>query len=380
MTAVIVELAADLVWLRGGLNITHFAVIVVFYLLWRLPGARNNGNNKSVEVWYDALQNLPPSGVFSDDESSVVSSDNGDGGQKILSPEDDQWLQNQLLLYNNEYITTPMERQRFFIAKGRNRIAAARRLRIYMDWRTKHEFFRQQATVTPPPPTGNNNNNTMLATAGGTDGGTDAGVAVVEDLSEDERIWNEVSLIALKARNEKHCEEPLPKVAFVHQLDGDYVRDKSGHRLFHFMPGRMDDGIASTVTYALAVALYIDRRLDRQGDEKVTVVIDTRGGHGWRNLNAAQLLPFVQHLSKLLLTMFPERLYRALVFPIPSRFFWVWRMARNCIDPLTREKICPLMGPSTIDSPPPMDKIAEYMSGENALLLESKRKASFGKP
>lgn len=345
-----IELAVDLVWLRG-VNITHFAVIVVFYLFWRLPGSRKT-SSPVVDVWYDALQNFPDgvlSGDDDDDESVVVSSSTD---REKLSFEDDAWLASQLKE------STPMERQRFFVAKNRDRLVAARSLRTYVEWRHKHAAI-------PSPPVA-----TTTSAKANNDG---------VQLSADERLWNEVSLIALKARNEKRWDKPLPKVAFVHQLDGSDVCDKSGHRLFHFIPGRMDDRIASTVTYALAVALYIDKRLDPEGDEKVTVVIDVRGGEGWRNLNAAQLLPFVQHLTRLLLTMFPERLYRALVFPIPSRFFWVWRMARNCIDPLTREKICPLMGPSTIDSPPPMDQIAEYIGSDNALLLESKRKAGFWK-
>jgi hypothetical protein len=78
--------------------------------------------------------------------------------------------------------------------------------------------------------------------------------------------------------------------------------------------------------------------------------------------------------------MFPQRLYRAVVFPIPARFFWVWRMARNCIDVATREKICPLEGPSTVDSLPPMDDIADYLGQENALLIEAKRKEAFLSP
>ena len=139
----------------------------------------------------------------------------------------------------------------------------------------------------------------------------------------------------------------------------------------------MEDRLAAVKTYALTVALYVDKRLDRHSTERVTVVIDARGGHGWRNLNAAQLLPFIQHLSALMLALFPQRLHAAIVFPIPSRFYWVWRLVRRCLDERTEAKIQPLEGPSTIDSPPPMAQMAVLLGAENAAFLEDFRKAGF---
>jgi hypothetical protein len=318
-----VELIVYASWLTT-FSFSHVFAIAVFYLLWRLPGS----SRRTVEdVFYDAVENLSQ---LSDDDDSVSSS------EKI--PVDvDQWIASQVKE------ATAAERLRFYVSK-KTQVATARALRAYMDWRKKHDL-----TIATAP----------------------------DSILEDARMWNEASLIALKARREKRCSAPLPQIAFMHQSENSYIADRTNHRIIHFVAGRMDDRIASTVTYALAVALYIDRKLDRESDELVTVVIDSRGGHGWRNLTAAQLLPFIQHLSKLLLQMFPERLYRTLVFPIPSRFFWVWKLARNCIDPLTREKICPLMGPSTIESSPPMDEIAPYLSSEVVVRLETERKSRF---
>ena len=336
-----IELAADLVWLRG-LNFTHFMVIVVFYLLWRLPGPPKE--SASDIVWYDAVECLPP--VESDD-----------------SEDDAVPFEDEAFLSARVKESTAAERLRFFVAKGRDRVKAVQALRVYTDWRIQHELALDPARPSSAFLSARSrlHKNEIAAT----------------EVATDKQIWDEVSLIALKVRKEQNCHHPLPQIAYLHQNTGKDICDKAGKRILHFIPGQMDDRIASTVTYALAVALYVNRLMDRDSTELVTVVIDTRGGHGWRNLNAAQLLPFIQHLSKLMLTMFPQRLYRALVFPIPSRFFWVWRMARNCIDVDTREKICPLMGPSTIDSEPPMEQIAEYLGRENAVLLEAKRKASF---
>lgn len=341
------DLSTDLTWLRS-LNVTHFALVVVFYLLWRLPGAISTAPKEAVEVWFDAVQHLPEK-------------DHGDNGTvstaDTISAGDDEWLANQV-----KESTTAAERLRFFVAKKRNRLVAAQSLQVYTDWHLQHANVLTSSTSTS------------------SDG------ANHENLSQDDKNWKEASLIALKVRNEKHCHEPLPKLAHMYQRqpqpsnskeDDLYIRDKTGRRIVHFTPGRMDDRVASTVTYALALALYIDRSLDRESDETITVVIDARGSHGWRNPHAAQLLPFIQHLAKLMLTMFPERLHRAVVFPIPPRFFWIWRLARNCVDPLTREKICPLTGACAIESPAPMDQIAEYIGWENAVLLEDKRKTDF---
>uniref|UniRef100_A0A7S3KVW7 CRAL-TRIO domain-containing protein n=1 Tax=Amphora coffeiformis TaxID=265554 RepID=A0A7S3KVW7_9STRA len=355
MSFPLIDLAVDLVWLRG-LNMTHFVIVAVFYLLWRLPGQHKTGED--VVVWYDAVQSLDTTSTTVDDESSSLP-------QQSLSTEDEAYLVAQVPE------STAAERWRFWTAKNRNRLAAARALRVYTDWRLEHAQVLS-ATKDNTPTTSNKTS-------------TDA-------LTDDERAWQEASLIALAVHQEKRT-TPLPKIAHLHVVplsqpqeyetqqqtdsNNDYRRDLQGRRLLHFLPGRMDDRLASTVTYATAVALYVDQCLERESMECVTVVIDARGGHGWRNLNAAQLLPFIQMLSRLMLTMFPQRLGRALVFPIPPRFFWVWRMARNCIDTATREKIHPLAGPSTIDSPPPFEQMAEYIGMENAQYLESFRKAGF---
>ena len=364
MSLPFLDLAVDLVWLRG-LNMTHVVIVAVFYFLWRLPGQTHPLEGEDSVVWYDAVQSHET--AIHDDESSPVL-------KPAISTEDEAYLIAQVPE------STEAERWRFWTAKNRHRVTAARALRIYTDWRIEHEQVLAKTTK-------KSSISTRTSSTATTDGPT---------LTADELAWQEASFIALAVHQEKRTTS-LPKIAHLHVLQTssqhdsdsstqepnnnniDYRRDLQGRRLLHFLPGRMDDRLASTVTYATAVALYVDRCLSRETTECVTVVIDARGGHGWRNLNAAQLLPFIQLLSRLMLTMFPQRLGRALVFPIPPRFFWVWRMARQCIDPATREKIKPLTGPSMIDSPPPLEQMAEYIGVDNAQYLESFRRSEFRK-
>ena len=323
----------DLVWLRGHINMTHLLIVAVFYLLWRLPG-QNNSVMDDV-VWYDAVQSLS-------ETSSSHKSENVTAVES-LSAVDEAYLQAQVPA------STAAERWRFWTAKQQNLRATVQALRVYTAWRLQHAVEEEEDTTT-----------------------TDA------TLTADELAWQRASVTALRSRQEARPTTPLPQLAHLHYADGgDHRRDGGGRRILHFLPGRMDDRVASTHAYATAVALYVDAVLPRDDTELVTVVIDARGGVGWRNLNAAQLLPFIQLLSKLMLTMFPQRLARCVVFPIPPRFFWVWRLARTCIDPATRDKIVPLSGPGLIESPPPLDKMAEYIGRENALFLESFRQARF---
>ena len=66
-------------------------------------------------------------------------------------------------------------------------------------------------------------------------------------------------------------------------------RCREGYRIVYVSPGKLEDRIpieegapdgttVSLETYALAIALYLDRILDRNSLERVTVMIDARGG------------------------------------------------------------------------------------------------------
>jgi hypothetical protein len=143
------------------------------------------------------------------------------------------------------------------------------------------------------------------------------------------------------------------------------------------IPGLMDDKLAKAETYALAVAIYFDRKLDRESLERVTVCLDVRAGKGWPNIHALRLIPFMKNSLKLLLRTFPERLHKCVVYPVPPAFLYVWTMISKCLDPVTSEKISVVSGKCTISSPPPQEKLVAFLGADPAKLMEDSRVASF---
>ena len=121
----------------------------------------------------------------------------------------------------------------------------------------------------------------------------------------------------------------------------------------------MDVKLAKASTYTLAVAIYLDRSFDRDQSEKVTVCVDVRAGRGWPNTHALRLIPFMKHSMKLLLPLFPERLQRALVYPVPAAFFYIWTIISKYMDPLTVERVRILEGKCKIEAPPPAEAVPE---------------------
>ena len=170
----------------------------------------------------------------------------------------------------------------------------------------------------------------------------------------------------------------LPRLIRTYQDDnGEELRDGDNHRVFYIMPGQLDDDLASTSAYALAIALYFDMKLERESAERITVVIDARGGHGWKNTHVTNLIPFLQEVVMLLLANFPERLHRSVVFPVPYSFCWIWTLISACLDATTRDKICLVSGAARIDSEPPMDELSQYLTLPCAERLEEERRATF---
>jgi hypothetical protein len=279
------------------------------------------------------------------EDESLLSVSTDDDSKSVVFEEEDSQLE-QLVPE-----ATVAERLRFLVAKKGNVEAAAKALKAYLQWRNDHQHTQKQGEP-----------------------------ALLElELYTDDNDWNDWNIAAAaacKARKET-CRTPLPRIARLHKIEGSDIRDRRGYRALHIIPGQMDDRLVSLTTYATAVALYIDRKLARESPDRVSVLIDVRGGVGWRNTHVSKLLPFIQTTTKLLLTMFPERLQRAVVYPLPPAFGWIWSVSKRCIDPLTADKICLLTGPATIESPPPVSQMVEYLDESIVALLEKERIAAF---
>ena len=245
---------------------------------------------------------------------------------------------------------TPAERKRFLAARQGNLGGATKCLENYLQWHRKHVDLASKHQITRP-----------------------------SSDDKDLDIWREACQVAMTASGEVG-EGPLPRV--IRTLlrkdgQGKPLVDKDGHRIVQIMPAQMDISLAKTSTYALAVALYLNLQLDREAEERIVVCMDVRAGQGWPNTHVVRLVPFMQQTTKLLLSLFPERLHRCLLYPVPPSFLWVWKTISKVVDPLTREKIRLLSGPNKIASPPPFEQMYDNMEKDAAHQLEDSRVADF---
>eukprot|EP00804_Cyclotella_cryptica_P000556 CCRYP_009967-RA/>CCRYP_009967-RA protein AED:0.06 eAED:0.06 QI:110/-1/1/1/-1/1/1/231/228 len=180
--------------------------------------------------------------------------------------------------------STPAERQRFLASRSGNSVAAIVKLTNYLDWRREH---------------------------------------CKHDSTDNYDAWESTCRQAILMSKDEtaHNDTKLPCVLFVHEFND---ATSTPRRCIQVLPPRVDTSLANHSTYALAIAIYLDRVLDRDSDEKVTLAIDVRVGKGWANISAFKLLPFIKATTKLVSELYPERLERCIIFPVPSIAVGIW--------------------------------------------------------
>ena len=233
--------------------------------------------------------------------------------------------------------STRAEQERF---QTDNPQRAVRNLQRYLEWRRKHDEIRAKLGIT-------NDND-----------------------------WDTCATVAAHALGVTP-KGPVPQMVRVYEQNGDAVRDREGYRILQVFPGRMDEKIVPLSVYSLALCLYIDGQLDPEEKEQMCLIIDVRSGVGWPNKNGAQLIGFIRQTCGTLLTHFPGRLSKCLLYPLPSTFEWVWKLIHRCLDPATADKICVLSGPSTKVSPAPVEQMQVYLYDDCIELMEETRKSMF---
>jgi len=142
------------------------------------------------------------------------------------------------------------------------------------------------------------------------------------------------------------------------------------------LPARINLKLADNSTYALALALYIDHILDRNSTEKATLVIDVRPGYGWSNIKAIQLLPFIQMVSKLLCDLFPSRLEKCIVYPVPKVALFLWKAVQPFVGTETVDKICLISGSAGKKDRVPTN-VSKYLDEDLIAKLEERRTSLF---
>lgn len=198
----------------------------------------------------------------------------------------------------------------------------------------------------------------------------------------DEDDWVSAARGAMEISNTSgkhvvHHGKMLPRVISVFEDDQtDIVVCKNGARIVHVLPGQLDSSLASNSTYALAVAMYLDRKLDRSCTEKVTVVIDIRSGLGWTNPSSVSIVPFIKLVVGLLNTYFPERLSRCILYPLPYTATLLFNKAKDYLDPDTAAKIQVCSGAGSTASPVP-EKAFEFIGKEAMDHMEERRRSFF---
>lgn len=185
--------------------------------------------------------------------------------------------------------------------------------------------------------------------------------------------------IANTGRTSPSSKMILPRIVSVYGGNDGLVLCRNGARIVHVLPSQLDTTIAPATTYALALAMYLDRKLDRKHTEKVTVVIDIRSGKGWPNPSSVSLVPFIKLVVGSLNSYFPERLSRCIMFPLPMTATVIFNKAKAYLDPDTATKIQVCSGAGSVGSAVPA-KIKKFIDEKSIDVMERRRIAFFGPP
>lgn len=275
--------------------------------------------------------------------------------QKIVFPQD-----APVKVSHNNYLAklsqlfplaTEEEHYRFLNAKQGNLKLAEKQLGSYLEWRKINHLD---------------------------DGTINVDAHRDSSLSDDENDWNCAALTALSL--EKDCTTDiesfprLPRLARMDDVDGNpEMIDRDGRRILQVNPAMFNHEIATEETYALCIALYLDRRLSRTSMEKIILCVDVRGGHGWENPPAKKMIPFVKQMVLVLEANFPERLQLSIIYPLNWTACALWKIVKIFLDPNTAEKMAVIKGSCERDSEIPYDKMEKYIEKDVLKMMEKNR-------
>lgn len=248
--------------------------------------------------------------------------------------------------------STEEERIRFLSAKKNNYELAREQLSSYIEWRREH-FLDEDLH---PPLNSSDKLDEFESCA-------------TSEQTVDELDWHHATDRAIhylqsvgKDSINSGCVE-IPQLARIVTLPGsdDHLRCSNGDRILHLLMAKMDPNIASDMAFALTVAFYLDRKLFRDSMEKLTIVIDVRGGNGWANPKPMKLISFILKINHIMERNFPERLSKLVLFPMPSIATATWKIIRAFLDPTTAAKITVISGSSAANALPPYKYLNKHL-------------------
>ena len=155
----------------------------------------------------------------------------------------------------------------------------------------------------------------------------------------------------------------IDQMLFFHKnkADGKPITDKSGRRIIHHLPGLINTNDGSASFYANCIAYYLDRNLDRNNIEKLTIMIDVREGAGWPNVPAYKMVGFLKTVVRVFESNFPERVHKFVVFPVPLILKGLVNTIKLLFDPTTAKKLTLATGSALVKSPLPRKDLSEYI-------------------
>ena len=267
---------------------------------------------------------------------------------------------------------TTAECRRFLMAQNHSMDEASAQLQTYLDWRAQY--------CNDDDDDESNNNKTIMNSDNS---------AVDDDDNNNNNTtdgdWDRAARIALMSSQSNSSSTPtnisLPCIIFGPESsnttnDTTYLTALDGTPIVQHLPARIDLTLADGPTYGLALCLYLDAVvLDRHSFQKLTVLIDTRPGTGWANIPARQLVPFCRTLAQQLNDLFPERLARCILFPVPRVAQFVWQvLVKPFVDAETAAKVCLVAGRVQRQAPPPRS-LSRYVDADTVACLEQRRRA-----
>ena len=258
--------------------------------------------------------------------------------------------------------STQAERHRFLIADRQgNTKAAIEKLQNYLDWREEHVDDELSHL-----------DSWSYATQ----------IAMNHQARRTAKKGNSINDSGIDSTNTYKL--PCPLFMYEHEststtntsINNSVTTTTTRMKYIQHLPARIDLKLADNSTYALALALYIDHILDRNSTEKATLVIDVRPGYGWSNIKAIQLLPFIQMVSKLLCDLFPSRLEKCIVYPVPKVALFLWKAVQPFVGTETVDKICLISGSAGKKDKVPK-QVSKYLDEELIAKLEERRTSLF---
>lgn len=196
----------------------------------------------------------------------------------------------------------------------------------------------------------------------GTDGMTDAACW-------DHAVRRSLQGNATNTQRKQQEQPAVPQIIFQHSrkvvkggmAESNILTDRDGHKVLHVLPARMDKEAYPAQTYGLALAFYLDSLMDRDSDERRTILLDVRAGKGWSNPSAVFMVNYVCKIVKVLQRPFPGRLEKLIVYPMPGPALHIWNAIKWVFHTNVRNRIFLVPGTANTDSPLPKSYLLEWL-------------------